>query len=98
MKSALDQFKKGSTTIVQSKIEYQPESPILIACTDPPFKASFFNDRGINEQGIVAAYWIYYNSLGLPSLRNYSSNLDLYMDMSYHLGIDWEIVVVNRKL
>ena len=59
MKSALEQFKKGSTTIVQSKIEYQPEPPVFIACPDPPFKTSFFKNHGLIEEGSDKYFWVF---------------------------------------
>ena len=63
METALDQFTKGSTTIVQSKIQLEPEPPVLIVCPDPPFKTSFFQDHGLCKKeypGISAYFWAAY--------------------------------------
>ena len=60
MKTAHYQFTKGSTTIVQSKFESEPEPPVFIVCPDPPFKTSFFQDHGSTENwypGISAHFW-----------------------------------------
>ena len=104
MKSALDQFIKGSTTIVQRRIEYAPDPPVLIACPDPPFKTSFFKNHGLIEEGSDKYFWVFHRYRRLifmntySSFKNYSSKLDLYMDMSFELGIDWKIfVTINGK-
>ena len=104
MKDALHQFIKGSTTIVQRQIPNEPEPPVLIACPDPPFKISFFENHGLNEEESNRLYWIFHRYLKnvfpntYSSFKNYSSKLDLYMDMSFELGIDWKIfVTINGK-
>ena len=100
MKKALDQFTKESKTIVQSKIESEPEPPVLIVCPVPPFKNSFFKNHGLCKKkypGISAYFWAAYKQGDDQFFQNNSSMLELYMDMSYELGTDWDILV-NRKV
>ena len=100
METALDQFTKGSTTIVQSKIQLEPEPPVLIVCPDPPFKTSFFQDHGLCRKeypGISAYFWAAYKQSDYNFFQNFSSMLELYNDMSYELGTDLEILI-NRNM
>ena len=99
MEKALDQFTKRRTTIVKSKIESEPEPPVLIVCPDPPFKTSFFQDHGVCKKeypGISAYFWAAYKQRDNAFFPNYSSMLKLYNDMSYELGTDWEIFVTRN--
>ena len=99
METALDQFTKRRTTIVQSKIELEPEPPVLIVCPDPPFKTSFFQDHGVCKKeypGISTYFWAAYKQLDNDFFPNYSSMSKLYNDMSYELGTDWEIFVTRN--
>ena len=96
MKSALKQFIKGSTTYAQSQEKVAPDQPVLVVCTDPPFRPSFFESLGIDENPY---FWFGYPSFRekLEELENDSSMLDVYMNMTYNPGSDWNILVLNPK-
>ena len=96
MEEALEQYGKKSTTIGQMREDIDDfKSPIYVACVDPPFKASFFRNNGVNETtGAVKYFWSVlpmYQKL----LENTSySAMDLYMNMTFQLGSDWNIYLV----
>ena len=84
MEPALDQYGKKSTTIAQRREEIDVfESPIFVACPDPPFKKSFFRENGVNKSsGAEKYFWtlpLYQNILGETT----SSAMDLFMNMTY---------------
>ena len=89
---ALKIYDKKSTTISQKR-EYinQPEPPILVLCPDPPFKKSFFEQFGKKKiMGAHKFFWSLYNHWQM--LENYNHTaLDIYTNMSYQLGLDWNI-------
>ena len=94
MEPALDQYGKKSTTIAQRREEMDVfESPIFVACPDPPFKKSFFRENGVNQSsGAEKYFWalpLYQNILG----KTTSSAMDLFMNMTYRLGTDWQISI-----
>ena len=58
MKSALEKFIEGATTIVESpKKGVQPTPPILVICPDPPFKKSYFKEHDLVDPGIEKYFW-----------------------------------------
>ena len=59
MEPALGQYAKKSTTIGQIRQDIVDfKSPIFVACTDPPFKGSFFRNNGVNEtNGAEKYFW-----------------------------------------
>ena len=87
MKKALDQFIKGSTTIIHTQeMDEFPDQPVLIACTTPPFKQSFFKDHGLHNGHYTDffksnGFWMYDSFR--KKFENDSSMLDVYMNMSY---------------
>jgi hypothetical protein len=94
--------KRVSTTIGQMRQSIEEfKSPIYVACVDPPFKASFFKKNGANEtSGAVKYFWAV-----LPAYQKLLENtsysaMDIYMNMTYQLGSDWNIhlVYVNSSL
>ena len=91
MKPALVQYGKKRTTIAQMREDINEfESPMFVACPDPPFKASFFKNIGINSSGAEKYFWampMYQKMLENPT----SSAIDLFMNMTYRLGPDWQI-------
>ena len=94
MEPALVQYGKKRTTIAQMREDIDEfESPIFVACPDPPFKASFFRNNGVNEtSGAVKYFWsvpMYKNLLK----NNNSTDMDIYMNMTYQLGLDWQIYI-----
>ena len=94
MEPALKQYAKKSKTIAQKReIIQQPESPVLVFCPDPPFKKSFFDQFGKNKTlGMDKYFWAWNWQMleNSPSTAN-----DIYMNMSYQLGIDWNISLPN---
>ena len=93
MEPALKQYLKRSKTIAQTRANKDPHQlpPVLILCPYPPFKTSFFNDHGMNKTvGAEKYFW------KLPqhweTFKNSSHTaVDIYMNMSYKLGMDWQI-------
>ena len=93
MRTAMEQFTKGSATISQiSKTLDKLEPPIFILCPDPPFKPSFFKNHGVRNLGVEKYFWYYPQAY--KTFKNYSA-LDLYMKMSHHLGSDWKIFLID---
>ena len=95
MEQALEQYGKKSTTIGQMRQNITEfKSPIYVACVDPPFKASFFRNNGVNEtSGAVKYFWMQNYWKKLLENTTYSA-LDIYMNMTYQLGSDWNINLV----
>ena len=96
MKSALEKFLKKSKTITQSQSEAIPDQPVLIICPHPPFKPSFFKKHNIDFNEYIWAFPTYLEHR--QKLENGSSTLELYMNMVYKLGIDWNISVYSMNL
>ena len=97
MEKAVENYLKGSTTIVETQENIsKPKSPIFMICPDPPFKPSFFTDLEINNTiGAEKYFWvntIFYGGL----LENFSfTAMDLYMNMSYQLKTDINIFLYH---
>ena len=92
MEPALGQYEKKSTTIAQKRENLtQIEMPVLVLCPDPPFKKSFFKQFGKKKNlGAERYFWSF--DIHMQMLENYNSSaMDVYMNMSYHLGLDWQI-------
>ena len=93
MKTAIEQFTKGSTTISQTTKDLPKlEPPIYILCPDPPFKPSFFKNHGIRSIGVEK--WFWFQKYFFKGFENHSA-LDLYMKMSHQYGTDWKILLLN---
>ena len=96
MEPALKQYGKKSKTIAQKRENIaQPESPVLVLCPDPPFKTSFFKQFGGKKpSGAENFFWV--SSLQWQMVANHPSTaLDIYMNMSYQLGTDWNISLLS---
>ena len=95
MNKALIQFNKGSTTVGfrQEQVKEPYFAPILIACPDPPFKDSFFKENDLDQLSIEKLFWR--DEMYRKPFENYSSMLPVYMNMSYTLGLDWEIAMLD---
>ena len=92
MEPALKQYHKKDKTIAQKRENIaHPESPVLVLCPDPPFKASFFEQFGENKTpGSEKYFWV--APAHWQTVENYTSTaMDVYMNMSYQLGSDWNI-------
>ena len=97
MEPALTQYDKKDKTIAQKRENIaHPESPVLVFCPDPPFKASFFEQFGLKKSpGSEKYFWV--TDIHWPMVENYTSTaMDVYMNMSYQLGTDWNISLIGR--
>ena len=98
MKPALKTYGKKSTTISQkSESLTQLDLPVLVLCPDPPFKKSFFKQFGKNKSmGVEKYFWSF--NVHRPMVEHYySTAMDVYMNMSYQLGLDWNISVPHYE-
>ena len=89
---ALKQYLKRSKTIAQTRANRnQPQSsPVLIVCPYPPFKTSFFKDHGLDGVGAEKYFWK--SPHHWQNFKNYSHTaMDIYMNMSYKLEMDWQM-------
>ena len=98
MKDALSQFKEGKTTMseMRKKIELSGnrEAPVLIICPEPGFKSSFFDENYI-EISLKKFFWNYPSVSG-ETMKKFEHNLmDAYMNMSYTLGKDFNISLLD---
>ena len=97
MKSALEKFMEGATTIVESTQKgSEPDSPVLIICTHPSFKPSFFKEHGLDGRGLEMYFWLLYPQY-IGKLKANSSVYDTYRKMSYTFQKDWHINIQNKK-
>ena len=89
MDNALSQYYEKRTTMAESiKQVDQLEYPVLIFCPEPGFKPSFF--KNIKAQlGIERYLWKF--PFFTKVLKNVSSIPDVYKNMSYILGKNWNI-------
>ena len=97
MKTAIEQFTKGSTTISQTpKNLSKLEPPIFIFCPDPSFKHSFFKSHDIRSLGTEKYFWLEATKRNDFSnkFKNHSA-LDLYMKMSHQYGTDWKFLLLH---
>ena len=93
MAPALKQYLKGSKTIAYTRESYnQPQSPpVLILCPYPPFKTSFFEDHGM-DKSVGAEKYFWKSPHHWQNFKNYSHTaMDIYMNMSYKLEMDWQM-------
>ena len=95
----MKQYYENRTTIVQSREKIlDPESPVFVVCPNPPFKASYFRNQGLDKFGhLKSFFWV------MPDTENLVQNgtseaIDIYMNMSYILGSDIQILVYQFKL
>ena len=97
MQKALEQFNEKKTTIAQAYVDVSHhESPVFVVCVEPPFKTSFFSKYGAESTAAERYFWVN------PQLQKIFENdsidaLDIYMDMSYQLGLDWSINLLNYE-
>ena len=91
MKSALTEFFKRRTSIAQSQELVDPDDPVLVACPYPPFKPSFFKEQGI---GFNSYFWVKPTETR-DRLEKGTSMMNVFKNMSYKPGIDWNISIMN---
>ena len=98
MEQALEQYGKKSTTIGQMRQNIKDiKSPIYVACVDPPFKASFFKNNGVNETSGGVKYFWTVKAYQTWLENTTKSAMDIYMDMTYQLGLDWDISLIYQN-
>ena len=96
MKTAIEQFTKGSTTISQTPKKLSKlELPVFMFCPDPPFKRSFFKNHNVTNLGVEKFFWTFPHTK--KKFKNHLAS-ELYMKMSHHLGSDWKILMVHVNL
>ena len=96
MRTAVEQYTKGGTTISQtSKKLSKLKSPTFIFCLDPPFKPSFFKNHSVTSLGVEKYFWVFPHTRKI--FENHSAP-ELYMEMSNRLGSDWKLLVVEPFL
>ena len=96
MRTAVEQYTKGRTTISQtSKKLSKLKSPTFIFCLDPPFKPSFFKNHSVTSLGVEKYFWVFPHTRKM--FENHSAP-ELYFEMSNHLGSDWKLLVVEPFL
>ena len=97
MQTAVDHYNEEKTTMAQTRINMSNlDPPVFVACPDPPFKTSFFKELGFNKTGEMRKYfWMYRYWKKLK--KNFSTEEEMYMKMSYHLGSDWRIAFQTLK-
>ena len=97
MKSALREFWMGRTTMAQSQEKTDPRDPVLVACVEPPFKPSFFNNHSVDFHSY---FWVINTPeyAGLrEDLEKNSSMKAVYMNMAYVLGRDLNISIFKPR-
>ena len=97
MDNALSQYYEKRTTMAESiKQVDQLDYPILIFCPEPGFKPSFFEEikKQAEVTGIEKYMWKFpwYKEI---LLKNVSSIPEVYKNMSYELGTDWNISLMQ---
>ena len=93
MEPALKQYIKGSKTIAQTRAnkDESQSPPVLIVCPYPPFKSSFFKDHGLDKSvGAEKYFWKVPKHWETFKNSSYTA-MDIYMNMSYKLGMDWQM-------
>ena len=99
LEPALNQYSKKDKTIAQKREDVtHQESPVLVLCPDPPFKKSYFKQFGKNKTvGAERYFWIQGPTSWKMVENDPSTAMDIYMNMSYQLGLDWNISLYNLE-
>jgi hypothetical protein len=98
MQTAVDQYYKEKTTMAQYRINMSHlNPPVIVACADPPFKTSFFKEHGFNKTGEIRKYFWMFRYWKNKLKTTFSTEEEMYMNMSYHLGSDWRISFQTLK-
>ena len=70
------------------------QAPILIICPEPGFKTSYFDEHELLT-GFKKFLW---RVEKYRYLSKFEKNIaDAYMNMSYTLGVDWNILLFNEE-
>ena len=98
MHTAVDQYYEEKTTMAQTRINTSHVNyPVFVAFPDPPFKTSFFKELGFNKTGEMRKYFWMYRMWKNKLKKTFSTEEEMYMKMSYHLGSDWRIAFQTFK-
>ena len=98
MQTAVDHYNEEKTTMAQTRINMSHlNPPVFVACPNPPFKTSFFKELGFNKTGEMRKYFWMYRYWKNKLKKNFSTEEEMYMKMSYHLGSDWRIAFQTLK-
>ena len=98
MQTAVDQYYKERTTMAQTRENRSHlDHPVFIACPDPPFKTSFFREHGIKKSGEMSRYFWMFPQFKNKFINTPFTGAEMYMNMSYHLGSDWQIYIVSSS-
>ena len=94
MKDSLEKYQKGTTTMGE-RIELVEKRlcPQLIFCPQPGFKTSYFKQLDIYS-GMKKFFWKKPNK-HMKHIEN--DVVNAYDNMSYQLGIDWNIHLWNNE-
>ena len=96
MKDSLDKYKKGITTMGERQVEIDKKRlwPIVIICPQPGFKTSYFEELKVYS-GMKKFLWKKPSYKYMKSIEN--DIVNAYDNMSYKLGIDWNIHLSNQE-
>ena len=97
MKDSLDKYQKGITTMGERQVEIEIDKrlcPIVIICPQPGFKTSYFDELKIYS-GYKKFLWKKPSYKQMKPIEN--DIVNAYGNMSYKLGIDWNIDLYNQK-
>ena len=98
MKDSLEKYQKGITTMGERQVEIELDKkrlcPIVIICPQPGFKTSYFNERKIYA-GMKKFLWKKPSYKYMKPIEN--DIVNAYDNMSYKLGIDWNIHLWNQE-
>ena len=98
MKDSLDKYQKGITTMGERQVEIEIDKrlcPIVIICPQPGFKTSYFDDELKIYSGYKKFLWKKPSYKQMKLIEN--DIVNAYDNMSYKLGIDWNIDLYNQK-
>ena len=98
MQTAVDHYNEEKAIMAQTRINVSNlDPPVIVACPDPPFKTSFFKEHGFNKTGEIRKYFWMYRYWQNKLKKTFSTEEEMYMKMSYHLGSDWRIAFQTYK-
>lgn len=97
MIDSLEKYQKGTTTMGERQVEIEPDKkrlcPIVIICPQPGFKTSYFDELKIYS-GLKKFLLKKPSHKHMKHIEN--DIVNAYDNMSYKLGIDWNIHVWNQ--
>ena len=95
MKESLSQYYEKRTTMAESiKPNDEQVYPVLVFCPDPGFKPSFFKEiKKTGKYTSIEKYLWRFSWHKELLLANVSSIPEVYMNMSFKLGENWNILI-----